>query len=94
MSTGSPTQPAETNDSASLDAMYAGIPVSTLVVGTVLPFDLFTEIDDSALLYRAAGDQYTKEQRKALHETDMLDLLVKRTELDRYYQYKARETAP
>ncbi len=88
MSTSPNTDTTEVDGGTSeLESLYTGIPVSTLVIGTVVPFDLFTEIDDSALLYRGAGDKYTREQRKAFTETDMGDLLVRREDLGRYYEY-------
>jgi HD-GYP domain-containing protein (c-di-GMP phosphodiesterase class II) len=67
--------------------MYEGIPVSTLAVGSIVPFDLFTEIDGSSLLYRAAGDRFTKEQRNTLLESGMRDLLVRRADFERYHEY-------
>ena len=67
--------------------MYEGIPVSTLVVDTILPFDLFTAIDDSAILYRAAGDAYTREVRRSFRETGISELFVRRADKDKYFEY-------
>ena len=72
-----------------LGTMYEGVPVSTFVVGTRVPFDLFTEIDGSALLYRAAGDKFSGELRRNLREAGLAQLLVRRADFDSYYQYLA-----
>lgn len=87
MTIGSPIRPEEAEGRSELDATCEGIPVSTLAVGSVVPFDLFTVIDGSAFLYRAAGDRFTKEQRKSLLESGTRELLVRREDLDRYYDY-------
>ena len=74
---------------AHLGTMYEGVPVSTFVVDTIVQFDLFTEIDGAALLYRAGGDAFTRELRRSLRETGLAQLMVRRADLDRYYQYLA-----
>ena len=80
MCAASPTQ-------SSIETMYEGIPVSTLVVDTIVPFDLFTTIDDAAILYRAAGDSYTREVRRSFRETGISELYVRRADRDKYYEY-------
>ncbi|MGA1487845.1 MAG: HD-GYP domain-containing protein [Planctomycetota bacterium] len=65
------------------------IPLATLVLGRAIPFDLLTEIDGSILLYRERGTEYGREQRRALRESGVTHLLIRRSERERYFIYLA-----
>ncbi len=61
--------------------------VNTLKLASVLPFRLFTMIEDEHLLYRRENLPFTQTQRDALVENGIEVLYVDPSEVDRYWGY-------